>query len=1143
MVVERKPLSLPPPVIFNPQPIHTTLDNAHTVRGIPLPPTPPPPPYDPLAPLPGEESGTKEIADPVDSTDPGSDGSGGDISETTGSTKKTSSIPGTAPWRDRLLKKIGGDATGKRSPMYDFVYSDRDTPENEINEFYTHQDKGFILEGCDLFHGSFEGEWKTADFLTRSNYISMLLERLEFQDPEERYIAARKLLYIAQGAFGETTTQQEQMHCIQSYNILLYELGAFEYCYGALKVVSSTLDAIAKAPDPALGPIDRQGLMELANNETSVYLSLMHHMVDANAKDERIAADLNDTNVPVAVYLFGLVAQLAEGNRKQYPVKKLLLLLYNVLLISIGDTKRLKELKNASRTLHGLPPIQYDKLFLKSSPQDYHNFHLLAAAKYPAYVTPNADLVSPAGVKLAEPLPSNIKRQLQQTPVIQPFTDLDSMLPRAFAESVELYRKYNYISLSSLQIAQESERYDREQAKKSAEGASSEDKKDVNTDMMEEETMSHFGSERRRDLQAMGVEDKAASRKLKKKDLADLKRIETLYRHLLPNLPTYIGMLIRLLYYVNLGANTTGKPEGENGVAGKENTNGGAGLESPFGALPDSPAQRQEYLNKLSLSTHKEVVTKAVSGILLLLLKTAKCHHGLKFENLTQLLVDNNCAILILKMLSTWLQNSSAPTPTQEAPDSASWPEGNTPTSPTNPGVSTGMAAAWLTSRVEPNELKFLHFCRDVSYMDQDENYGIDSGKGASSSAVDTTTEAPADTRVKSCFRNFFTAISLLRILQKLTKNKTHRVLALVQWKASAVLKRVMKVNHVGLQLYALKLLKKQIPFLGKKWRSSNMKAITAIFMHLRPVLRDDYLAGDVDVDVDEALTQEQRLRVLTGTYHDYHYGDILNTNAAVPSDEASEAESHTDELDRILSLSRRNSSGSTSDDTCGILASTRRKTDYHDRLELDVNFMENYEEWLRHEVYDAEGFDQRTTSHWGSSDDSTDLLTSSMTPRPSHIGYPRSLFSATQRFSKDILNHDYDDTEVSWGDDEPLSPFVTSKGWDELDLMPEENEYHGAPVAPEDFDELPTWYWKGDDEHHSEDIADSALTDAKSDTSHGSSGSDSGVGSWSNSSAEGSDSAEDLYQDTSDGFVDSFAHQSMVPQAYPDEAPAQDDH
>ena len=35
------------------------------------------------------------------------------------------------------------------------------------------------------------------------------------------------------------------------------------------------------------------------------------------------------------------------------------------------------------------------------------------------------------------------------------------------------------------------------------------------------------------------------------------------------------------------------------------------------------------------------------------------------------------------------------------------------------------------------------------------------------------------------CWRNFFVAINFLRILQKLTKKKTHRILLLVQYKSS----------------------------------------------------------------------------------------------------------------------------------------------------------------------------------------------------------------------------------------------------------------------------------------------------------------------------------------------------------------------
>jgi hypothetical protein len=84
------------------------------------------------------------------------------------------------------------------------------------------------------------------------------------------------------------------------------------------------------------------------------------------------------------------------------------------------------------------------------------------------------------------------------------------------------------------------------------------------------------------------------------------------------------------------------------------------------------------------------------------------------------------------------------------------------------------------------------------------------------SSGIDQ--EAPT---CKGNWRAFFISINLLRVLQKLTKRKTNRILAMVQWKASAVLKRVSKVQNVPLQLYALKVMKSLVPYLGRKWRGS----------------------------------------------------------------------------------------------------------------------------------------------------------------------------------------------------------------------------------------------------------------------------------------------------------------------------------
>ena len=58
------------------------------------------------------------------------------------------------------------------------------------------------------------------------------------------------------------------------------------------------------------------------------------------------------------------------------------------------------------------------------------------------------------------------------------------------------------------------------------------------------------------------------------------------------------------------------------------------------------------------------------------------------------------------------------------------------------------------------------------------------------------------------CWRNLFSSINLLRILQKLTKWKHFRTVMLVVIRSAPILKRALKVRHPLTQLYILKLLK-----------------------------------------------------------------------------------------------------------------------------------------------------------------------------------------------------------------------------------------------------------------------------------------------------------------------------------------------
>ncbi|KAJ3122944.1 Factor arrest protein 11, partial [Nowakowskiella sp. JEL0407] len=666
------------------------------------------------------------------------------------------------------------------------------------------------------------------------------IDFLESSDTATRLSSAKQLLgYVLYPT-------QTHITSIKTHTNELINLNALPYIVSALSHISSKLDTF-----------ESEGLIELANAESTVYLSLLF-LVVACGEEGLVERELDFVAEDLIVLLFGLVGKLADGNRKHYPVKKLLLTLWRVFSSAIGSFSYLRTLKNGARLQSGLPAIDYSSEYLKSTPQDLHNFSLLCSIRYPGYILPDplytiyqkTNIQYPILSRLIDPnaIPNSVRRYMVLPNSLQPIT---GDIPLSIKEQSEMVQKYLYVSLANVQIA--TERYIHEE------------------NVAPENIQFRQGS----------VGDKEKQR---------LERIERVYARLLPNMASYVSMLVRLLYYVNLGNNSPqNTPSEPQSVF--ENAN----------VAEMSPEQRLEFLDKVDLNRHKEVVTKAVAAILLSLLKAFKCNHVLKSEYVAQLLVDNNCAILILKMLSTWFQ----PVNNKQNQENMSVP-----------GDANAGYAPILKYYEEPEELNFFSF----------------------SNPAGTAPPAPQplQTMQKPNWRNFFTVINLLRILEKMTKSKQHRVLALVQWKASAVLKRVMRIGHDGLQLYTLKLLKQQVGYLGKKWRANNMKVITSIFMHLRPDLNEEFLSGDLEVDLEDALAQEQHHRAVIQAYHHRVYN--ISINEEQPG------------------LSTPQNVTTASVDAAAATAIPGAIKPHHDEtpleFSLDQNFMENYNLWLESEVF-----------------------------------------------------------------------------------------------------------------------------------------------------------------------------------------------
>ncbi|KAK4127811.1 N1221-domain-containing protein [Parathielavia appendiculata] len=370
-----------------------------------------------------------------------------------------------------------------------------------------------------------------------------------------------------------------------------------------------------------------------------------------------------------------------------------------------------------------------------------------------------------------------------------------------------------------------------------------------------------------------------------------LDAVEEFYREALPHLQSIVIVLLRQIVAMTSNLPTPAMAQGP------PSARPAGGQQNPPNGVPkgDPSSPLDADVDELR---SREIAAKAVSGSLILLLKWFKLSHVLKFEYMTQLLLDNSFLAMALKIFGLYdvqqvvesktdrLEHSffyfcgsragvipsqhTVPNPTATefedvSEDDAAPPPIKRQRSPTNPspsehdGLSASQPADSSTTAANPATTDHPPTRPEVDEL----GYPIN--------------PLPAEPITDLSRRNFFSLINYLRIMQKICKHRAHRNLLMVNYKSAAILRKALKVPQHELRLYTLKLFKNQVPYTGRKWRQSNMRVITAVYLHCRPELRDEWLVGaNVEDQVDEALPMEQALRSLTHWFNLRRYPDQM---------------------------------------------------------------------------------------------------------------------------------------------------------------------------------------------------------------------------------------------------------------------------
>uniref|UniRef100_A0A3P9H6I7 Striatin interacting protein 1 n=1 Tax=Oryzias latipes TaxID=8090 RepID=A0A3P9H6I7_ORYLA len=750
------------------------------------------------------------------------------------------------------------------SPDLEFEYSDTDKWASELSELYSYTEGPEFALNRKCFEDEFsthvsDKKWTELDAAQHRAHAMRLLDSLEVIVREKRLKVARAILYMTQGTFAECSSEAEVQYWTR-YNIfLLLDVGTFSALVELLNMEMDNSAACSSAVrKPAISLAD--------STDLRVLLNIMYLMVETiqqedpadkpewKAMRETFRAELGSplfNNEPISVTLFGMVTKFCSGHAPHFPMKKVLLLLWKSILFTLGGFEQLQSLKVRRRQELGLPPLPEDSIRVVRS---------MRAASPPASASDLIEQQQKRGVLMTssrlqalikqdnldafnekDPYKADDARDdeddnddndnsletetfpLERDEVMPPPIPHPPSERVSFPKGLPWAPKVSFVGLT--------DRYDTDTV--------------VGLPRPIHESIRTLKQHKYVSIAEIQMAKEEEYQKTPLSGVSTMSATELLYQGILPSLPQYMIALLKIL----LAAAPTSKAKTDS-------------INILADVLPEEMPTTVLQSMKLGVDVnrHKEIIVKAISAILLLLLKHFKLNHVYQFEYMAQHLVFANCIPLILKFFN---QN----------------------------------IMSYITAK---NSISVLDFPHCVIHE-----------------LPELTAESlEAGDNNQFCWRNLFSCINLLRILNKLTKWKHSRTMMLVVFKSAPILKRALKVKQAMMQLYVLKLLKVQTKYLGRQWRKSNMKTMSAIYQKVRHRLNDDWAYGnDLDARPWDFQAEECALRANIERFNSRRYDKSNNNPDFLPVDNC---------LQSVLGQ----------------------------RVDLPEDFQMNYDLWLEREVF-----------------------------------------------------------------------------------------------------------------------------------------------------------------------------------------------
>lgn len=666
----------------------------------------------------------------------------------------------------------------------------------------------------------------------------------------------RALLYHAFGEYGNCTTKSEQQSAMQKNILELHKIGLTKVICLAFNRLTSNKDT----------PVDDQILFIVITNLYLIVVTSLHSTSDMQ---DDISSILHDHDILSG--LFSFVCLSHNRGILQHRIRNLLKLTKETISLQFGGKSRIKSAKDFLNMLHGLNAKDNERL-LTCAPLQYFTIRENLMDKYPLHSLqhqneplnledrysrfmaafsfsntlsnllenprPNrahsAQSQLPAQtVHIATPTPTAPSvasdfmsggekiRKLYQInqgmPFIYPTEDLESV-SKAIDEAYALFNNAVKEDLNSQQIWNE-----RQQFMKHERGFAI-DTTDQDLFTYSEELLDQYPKNR--------------------DEIRSLLRVESFYQSCFADMHEFVSILIEVIkinkieYPLNfaeheLNKSCQGETHYDNVSADKLNI----------------------YIQKeVEIVAAKEIALKAICAIVDSLLSWFKVSHVLKSYQLSMIIYDHQFFEAVFDYLTNCFDNSNIQfqDPTK---DQGAWLYQN----------------RLLNPQIQLPDFNFFNVC--LKNRPKNSFFKFINNVPLHELPISKTTN---ERTIEVFNYNICTTIeNMLRITDGvLIENMSQIVFALNELKPTDVLKAITtNYQNDRINTPILNILKKLVPYQGRKWKASNMDLISLIYLKSNLNLKDDWLSGkDLESDFNTAYEQELALRSLLQFFNMRHY-------------------------------------------------------------------------------------------------------------------------------------------------------------------------------------------------------------------------------------------------------------------------------